>query len=341
MIQPPAPLAADFDLSARNTLGLRSRARFGGVLTEVAQIAEAVRFARAMALPFHLLGGGSNCVLAPEVPTVVGIAGLMGRRVERTSGGSRIVARAGEEWDGLVRWAVAQGIGGLENLAGIPGRVGAAPVQNIGAYGVELSDVLEAVTALDTISGEMRRFTAAECRLAYRHSRFKDTPGRYLIAEVALLLPGGWRPVLDYAGLADLPGDCGPGQVMRAVLARRGARLPDWRQTGNAGSFFHNPVVPEEVVGRIPAAAGRPVAGGVKLSAGWLLEACGFKGRRQGGAGFSDRHALVLVNHGAATFDDVTELAAQAVAAVRTRFGVTLVQEPVRLGAAEAAVPGR
>lgn len=340
MIRPPAPLQPDFDLSARNTLGLPSRARFGGVLTEVAQVAEALRFARAAGLPFHLLGGGSNCVLAPELAAVVGIAGIMGRRLERTGDGIRVVASAGEGWDDLVRWTVAQGIGGLENLAGIPGSVGAAPVQNIGAYGVELSDVLEAVTALDTTTGEIRGVTAGDCRLVYRHSRFKDAPGRFLIVEVALLLPRVWRPVLEYAGLAELPGDSDPGQVMRAVLARRAARLPDWRETGNAGSFFHNPVVPEAVAARLPVAAGRPVEGGVKLSAGWLLEACGFKGRRHGGAGFSDRHALVLVNHGGATFDDVAELAAQAVAAVRARFGVTLVQEPVCIGAPEGAAPG-
>lgn len=334
MIQPPAPLQPGFDLTGRNTLGLQARARYGGVLAEVSQIIAAARFARAAGLPFHMLGGGSNCVLAEDIPAVVGINGLRGRRVTETGDAVRVTAAAGEVWDDLVRWTVARGIGGLENLAGIPGTVGAAPIQNIGAYGVELAEVFESLTAIDTRTWEVERLDAEDCRFAYRHSRFKEVPGRFIVTEVTLRLPRDWAPVLGYAGLEDLPGSCGPHDVMQAVLARRGARLPDWRVTGNAGSFFHNPVVPAALARRLAEVPGHPVDGGVKLSAGRLLELCGFKGRRLGGAGFSEAHALVLVNHGGARFEDVRALAGLARRTVRDRFGVDLVQEPVTIGGA-------
>lgn len=332
MTAPPLPLTADFDLTGHNTLGLTSRALYGGRLRAVSQIAEAVAFARAEGLPFHLLGGGSNVVLAPEVPAVVGLMDLRGRRIEEAPEGLRVTASAGESWDDLVRWTVAQGAGGLENLAGIPGTVGAAPIQNIGAYGVELSDVFEGLTALDTATGRLVRFARADCAFGYRTSRFKTEPGRYIVLEVSLVLPRPWRAVRSYAGLQDLPEDSDAAAIMEAVLTRRRARLPDWRVTGNAGSFFHNPVVPARLAERIPDAPAHDVDGGIKLSAGWLLEACGFKGYRHGGAGFHEGHALVLVNHGGASFGDVRDLATQARNAVHARFGVWLEQEPRQIG---------
>lgn len=319
------------DLSRRNTLGLVSHARYGGVIREIDEIARVLDLGWDQGLPVRFLGGGSNCVLAERIEAVVGILELRGRSVDTSVPDRvRITARAGESWPDLVEWTVAQGIGGLENLAGIPGTVGAAPVQNIGAYGVELCDVLESVTAFDTETGRLCYFTAAECRFAYRHSRFKDEPGRYVVTEVTLTLPRPWRPVLRYAGLTALPSN-EPQTIMQAVLALRAAKLPDWRVTGNAGSFFHNPIVPEENKARYADVPGHPVEGGLKLSAGWLIEACGLKGYRCGDAGFSARHALVLVNHGNATFDEVAGLAALAVQEVKNRFGVTLVQEPVTL----------
>lgn len=325
-------LTDDFDLSKRNTLGLASRARHGGLITEPDQIAPVVAFARERDLPFHLLGEGSNCVLGERIDAVVAIMGLKGRSVDRDSfGRTRIKARAGEIWAELVEWSVAQGVGGLENLAGIPGTVGAAPVQNIGAYGRELDQLLESVTAYDTIEGAFRTLGAEECRFRYRHSRFKDEPGRYVIVETTLSPPSQWRPILDYRGLKALPGNASPAEVMRAVLSIRRSKLPDWRVLGNAGSFFHNPVAPASFRRAFPDAPAHDVEGGVKLSAGWLLEACGLKGHRRGGAGFYDKHALVLVNHGGATFRDVESLAALAIDRVRGRFGVELVQEPTVL----------
>ena len=243
MTHPPGPLVTNFDVSERNTLGLRSCARFGGVLGTEAVIIAAAQFAGRIGLSFHLLGGGSNCVLAERIEGVVGINGLRGRRVTQTPDGWRITVRAGESWDALVRWTVEQGIGGLENLAGIPGTVGAAPVQNIGAYGVELGDIVESVDVIDTTTWASGRLDARSCAFAYRHSRFKETPGAKLITGVTLRLPLDWQPNLTHAGLSHLTGPVDPFRIMEAVLAQRAARIPDWRVMGNAGSFFHNPVV--------------------------------------------------------------------------------------------------
>ncbi|UMA65958.1 UDP-N-acetylmuramate dehydrogenase [Roseivivax marinus] len=332
MTTPPAPLVAGFDLAGRNTLGLRSRARFGGVLKDEGQIVAAAQFAARAGLPFHLLGGGSNCVLADEIDAVVGIADRRGRRLERTDGGVRLTAGAGEPWDELVRWTVGLGIGGLENLAGIPGTAGAAPVQNIGAFGVELSDVVESVDVIDTANWSPRRLTAPDCGFGYRQSRFKDEPGRFFVTGITLYLPDGWSPVLSHDGLRGCAYPSSPVQIMSAVLGRRRARLPDWRVTGNAGSFFHNPVVSAAVAARIPEVPRRAAPGGFKLPAGKLLDLCGFRGQRRGGAAFSGTNALILVNAGGATFEDVDALAASARDAVRSRFGVDLVQEPLRIG---------
>ncbi len=320
----------NFDLSEHNTLGLEARARYGASLGSVEDIREALAFARHRALPFRLVGGGSNCVMAPGIDAVVGVMALRGRRIERAGADVFcVVASGGEIWDDLVDWTVGQGLGGLENLAGIPGTVGAAPVKNIGAYGVELSDVLVNVTVFDTVEDDVRVFAQADCGFGYRQSRFKAEPGRYVVLEVALALTRRWQPVLSYAGLDGLSGDVTPSEIRQRVLTVRGSKLPDWRKTGNAGSFFHNPVVSQAQAEALPEVTGYPAPGGKKLSAGWLLEACGLKGYRLGGAGFSEAHALVLVNHGHATYADVRELAALAQARVRQRFGVTLVQEPV------------
>lgn len=325
-------LTEHFDLSHCNSFGLSSRARYGGVITKLADIPAMLDLADRLGLPFHVIGGGSNCLLPARLDAVVGLMGLKGRSVDNGSGdGIRVTASAGEDWSGLVQHLTATGIGGLENLAGIPGTVGAAPVQNIGAYGVELSDVFEKLRAFDRQSGTLVTLNKDACRFAYRHSRFKEMPGRYIVTEVTLRLPRPWAPVLGYAGLSDLPTPHAPAAIRDAVLAQRAAKLPDWRVLGNAGSFFHNPIVPAETWQALPDAPGHPAPGGVKLSAGWLIDRCGLKGTRIGGAGVYEDHALVIVNHGRATLPDVQELADLVIRRVRARFGVTLAQEPVTL----------
>lgn len=327
-------MTPDFDLQAHNTFGLPARARFGTTVTAPEQLAPSLAEARGLGLKLRIIGGGSNIVLKPYFEGVIGLMGLMGRDILGPQGDATLVRLgAGENWDSVVAWTIAQGLPGLENLAAIPGTIGAAPIQNIGAYGLELVDRFHALEAFDTEDGVLRTFDRAACDFAYRHSAFKRVPGRFIVTSVTLALPRDWRPNLNYPGLADIPADADAATIMRTVTAVRAQKLPDWRKTGNAGSFFHNPVVDPAVADRIgaefpqmpryPAPEGR-----VKLSAAWLIERAGFKGHRHNGAGVSPNHALVLINTGGATQADISDLAAMIVAGIEQRFGVTLVQEP-------------
>ena len=326
-------LTPDFDLRSHNTFGLPAHASFGAVLTEEEQIPQVLEAAAASGLPVRVLGGGSNVVMRPHFDGVAVRMALKGRTVLGEEAGAALVeVSAGENWDEVVGWTVDQGLWGLENLSLIPGTVGAAPVQNIGAYGVELADRFHSLRAYDTIERRFVTFTAAECRFAYRQSIFKQVSGRYLITSVRLRLPRPWTPVLTYAGIDHLPADTGAPEIRSQVIAVRQSKLPDWRMQGNVGSFFHNPIVAPEVADSIPGVPRYPQAdGSVKLSAAWLIERAGFKGYRLGGAGVSERHALVLVNHGGATFDDVAQLSGLIRSGVQTRFGVALIQEPETL----------
>lgn len=325
-------LTENFDLSAHNTMGLLSVARFGAAIAHADEIPVLFERAQATGLPLHVLGGGSNCLLRAEIDAVVAIMATQGKTIHEDGGVHLVTAQAGEDWPSLVEWTVERGLAGLENLAGIPGTVGAAPVQNIGAYGVELDQRLHALTAYDTIERRFRIFRPAECGFAYRTSLFKQAAGRYIIADVTFALSAEWRPVLHYPGLADTPGLSDARSVMERVLALRTAKLPDWRVLGNAGSFFHNPVVPAALARSIRDAPGHEQPDGrVKLSAAWLIDTCGFKGHRRGAAGVYDKHALILVNHGGATHEDIAELSREITQAVRTRFGVDLVREPVEV----------
>lgn len=320
-----------FDLSPFNTMGLASHAQFGASISAREQVAELALFAKSSGLPSHIIGGGSNLVLRDALETVIGIMATKGRQAGRQSGGTVLVtAQAGEDWSQFVAWTLSQGINGLENLAGIPGTVGAAPIQNIGAYGVELADRLQSVTVWDTVEHEERRFGREQCRFSYRQSMFKQSGGRFIVLDVTFALPQDWAPVLSYPGLDTLPPDADAAAIMERVLSLRRAKLPDWHVLGNAGSFFHNPVVQPEVADAIAGVPRYPQPDGrVKLSAAWLIDACGLKGHRDGQAGIYKDHALIIVNYGGATYRQISGLAATIRQAVQERFGVTLVQEPI------------
>lgn len=324
---------AGFDLTGRNTLGLAAKARFGALVRKTEEIEPLVRFADDEGLPLVVLGGGSNVVLGPEIDAVVAVLASKGRTIARQDDGSVLLtAEAGEDWPDLVAWSVGEGYGGLENLAGIPGTVGAAPVQNIGAYGVELEDRFESLTAFDRVDKTFRVFRKEDCRFRYRQSVFKDVPGRYVIADVTFLLPGDWQPILGYSGLDSLPETADPHTIMERVLALRGSKLPNWRLIGNAGSFFHNPVVSKDVADGIEGVPKYPQSDGmVKLSAGWLIESCGLKGHRSGKAGVYENHALILVNHGGADANDIDDLSRTIRTAVEERYGIVLHQEPLNI----------
>jgi UDP-N-acetylmuramate dehydrogenase len=264
--------------------------------------------------------------------------------VGRTDSHVLVQAQAGENWHGFVRWTIeVAGLGGLENLSLIPGTVGAAPIQNIGAYGAEINDVFHSLTALDMATGQTRVLDRAACRFGYRDSIFKHPEGAGLaILDVTFALPIHWTPNLRYAELANAPlpelrpgvPDRSPRAISDAVIAIRQAKLPDPAVIGNAGSFFKNPVVSREqcaaLLERFPKLVHHAQPdGSEKLAAGWLIDQCGWKGRSMGAAGVYEKQALVLVNHGGASGADIVALAQAVQADVLDRYGVQLIAEPV------------
>jgi len=288
-----------------------------------------------------LLGGGSNVVFVTDVPGTVFLNRIHGAAIiEEHDDRVLIEAGAGENWHELVRWSLDQGLCGLENLSLIPGLAGAAPVQNIGAYGVELSSVLDCVTAWDLHQGRWTVFNAAECALSYRDSRFKSSePIRYFITSLRLRLSRRFTPQLSYTGLEQELAASGISRptardVSEAVIRLRQSKLPDPSRLGNAGSFFKNPVVEQPqadaLLLRHPNLPAWPAGDGLcKLSAAWMIESCGLKGLREGDAGVSDQHSLVLVNHGNASGEEIANLASKVQYTVLDAFGIQLEPEPV------------
>ncbi|WP_280813348.1 UDP-N-acetylmuramate dehydrogenase [Pusillimonas caeni] len=335
-------LTSDEDLASFNTMGLPSRAAALVRYSDAAQLQELTETAHGHGRVF-VLGGGSNVILEPRLSGLVIKVEARGTRLLSEEGEEVVVeAQAGENWHGFVSHCVDQGWHGLENLALIPGTVGAAPVQNIGAYGVELDQRFHSLLAWDLRRGRMVEMGAADCGFAYRDSVFKRSEaGTWIIVALRLRLSRQWRPVLDYPALAgheSLKQSAMPTarQVFEAVCNIRRSKLPDPAVLGNAGSFFKNPIVDAPVYERIHSAYPDAVAypqgnGSYKLAAGWLIDRAGWKGRRLGPAGVHDRQALVLVNHGGATADDIQRLAEAVKADVERRFGVVLEQEPVQV----------
>ena len=345
------------DLRMRNTFGVAARAPLLVEVDDSALLPQA--FARGWAGDDAMvLGGGSNLLFAAD--PACALVALTGRdtAIVRDEGDAAIVrASAGAAWHPFVLWTLDQGLSGLQNLALIPGTVGAAPIQNIGAYGVEAGERVHAVEAFERASGRVHRLDRAACRFGYRDSLFKQRPDAWIVTAVEFELPRTPRLTLDYAGLGDELAAMGiarpsPRDVAEAVIRIRRRKLPDPAVVGNAGSFFKNPIVaasqadalralhprlPVYPVAAFPAdAAAHGLAAGAgraKLSAAWLIEQCGWKGHREGDAGISAQHALVLVNHGDASGAQLLDLARRVAASVRERFGVSLEPEPRIVGA--------
>ena len=337
-------LQRDADLRALNTFGVPARAPWLLQVNAPHTLAEALALEQLRGLPLLPLGGGSNLLFAGDAPGTVLVVGSDRIDLLDAAGAQvRVRAEAGAQWHRLVMWSVEQGLSGLENLALIPGSVGAAPIQNIGAYGVEAGERIVAVDAWDRVAGAPVRLDREACAFGYRDSAFKRQPERWIITAVEFELSRGVRPQLDYAGLADelqAMGVAAPGprEIAAAVTRIRQRKLPDPARVGNAGSFFKNPLVPEAQADALRAAhPALPVfpagEGARKLSAAWLIDACGWKGAREGDAGVSAAHALVLVNHGNATGLQLLDLARRIAASVQARFGVVLEPEPRLVGA--------
>lgn len=290
-----------------------------------------------------ILGGGSNILFASDVDGSVILNRVPGKRIVEDSADDVVIeASAGENWHQLVSWSLDQGLSGIENLSLIPGLAGAAPMQNIGAYGVELADVLESVQAIDLHSRERREFDNTHCQFAYRNSRFKsDDAGRYLITGIRLRLRRHFKPRLGYSGIVEELASMGIGtptarQVSEAVIRIRRRKLPDPAVTGNAGSFFKNPLVSQAMADTLaktfPGLPAYPDGEKAKLSAAWMIESCGWKGRSMGQAAVSEKHALVLVNKGNASGAEILALADAIRESVQERFEVELQPEPLIIG---------
>ncbi len=324
----------DFDLQHHNTFGLPSRARWSAVLSQAGDVETLGETAQSLNLPLRVLGSGSNVILRPFFDGIIGLVEIKGRSILGAEGEHILVeAGAGEDWHEFVLWTLNQGAPGLENLAGIPGKVGAAPIQNIGAYGLEMADRFHSLLAYDLEQKRTTIFRKDDCGFGYRQSAFKKAAGRFVVLSVTFALPRIWTPQLGYQGLSDLSPNSDPQTVAQTVISLRQGKLPDWRLVGNAGSFFHNPIVQSTFAAALkqehPKAPVYPQPdGNSKLSAAWLIEQSGFKGFRMGGVGVSAQHALVLVNHGGGTQEQLEQLASRIKSDVSARFGVMLHQEP-------------
>lgn len=322
-----------------NTFGIEARAAH---FAEIRSVADLQQGLQAGIRPVFVLGGGSNIIFTRDVAGLVLKNSIAGIQVIRTFK-NRVWVKAGggEVWHDFVLRAVAQGYGGVENLSLIPGTVGAAPVQNIGAYGVELKDVFVGLEAVELATGKRRYFSRSACRFGYRDSFFKrEGKGRYCITSVTLSLSrnrhrintsyGDIRKTLEINGIKQPS----IADVSNAVVQIRSSKLPDPAQTGNCGSFFKNPEVERGVFERLFAKFPKiphfdlpPDGARVKIPAGWLIEQCGWKGKRVGNTGCYEKQALVLVNYGGATGEEVKNLAQAIVESVDVTFGIKLETE--------------
>jgi UDP-N-acetylmuramate dehydrogenase len=311
-------------------------------IRDATKLPELLDFPAIRQRPLLVLGEGSNVLFTGDYDGTVLAMATRGVHVEHDGDTARVAVAAGERWDDFVRWTLGQGLAGLENLILIPGTVGAAPIQNIGAYGTEVAEFIESVEAWDRHERRVAVLGNAECAFAYRDSLFKHDPGRYIVTAVRFALPRMRVPRLDYAGISEELKRMGvdkpaPFHVAEAVIHLRSRKLPDPAVIGNAGSFFKNPIVDAAVAETLKATYPELVAwpagtGKTKLSAAWLIDTAGLKGLRDGDAGISHRHALVLVNHGGATGGQLWSFAQHVIDTVRERFGVTLEPEPLIVG---------
>ena len=329
-------LIRDQDLQQLNSFGIAARAAYFYPFASAGDLQQGLRTGLGPG-PLMVLGGGSNILFTRDFPGAVLHNLIPGREVRRLNDREVLVeAGGGENWHELVMWCVEKGFGGIENLSLIPGRVGAAPIQNIGAYGCELADVFAWLEAVELTTGLLRKFTLEDCGFGYRDSVFKRSlRGQFCITKVALRLTsrhhrintsyGAIRSQLDELGIR-APGIA---DVSRAVIRIRSSKLPDPAKLGNAGSFFKNPVISQNLYQSLlrsyPNMPSYPEKEGTrKVPAGWLIDTCGWKGRKWGGVGVYDRQALVLVNYGNGTGAEVLELAGQIQASVKERFGIEL-----------------
>jgi len=328
-------------LKKLNTFGVNARARYYTEIHNLDDIEALLEWRAQHDIPSLLLGGGSNLLFKKDYDGLVAKICLTGKDMtDQDDNHVYVSAAAGENWHDFVRWTISKGSAGLENLSLIPGTVGAAPIQNIGAYGVELADHFYSLQAINLQTSEVLEFSKEHCQFAYRESFFKSQAlDKLLITSVTFALPkqADWK--IDYAGVREvLEGKEPTAQAISdAIIALRQSKLPDPAEIGNAGSFFKNPVLAiekwEVLKANNPDIPGWEQPNGkIKTSAAWLIDQCGFKGYRNADAGVSDKHALVLVNYGNASGAELWQVAEDILDKVETRFGIKLEAEPRVIG---------
>lgn len=352
-------IARDVPLSDRCTLGVGGRAAYLVEVSTQEQVREALAWAEARSLGIEILGGGSNVLIADRGLDAL-VVRVRATRID-AAGGGVVDVGAGVAWDDLVAWAVAQDLAGLECLSGIPGDVGAAPMQNVGAYGQEVGETIERVVAVSRRTGERVEMSAADCRFGYRDSVFKhEAAGAYVVTEVRFRLRPGAGPTIRYPELEravmEQRGEATLASVRKTVIALRRRKSmvldPEDPNRRSAGSFFVNPVLDDhalsvtrarvqEVLGDAAAMPAYPADGGTKIPAAWLIERAGLvKGTTRGNVGISTNHSLAIVNRGGATARELVAFASEVRETVRERFAVTLDPEPRLMGFEAEEVAG-
>ena len=334
----PAKLTPNLGLKHRNSFGLDSTAELACEITSADELPALMNELEDKKLGWRVLGGGSNVILPKSLPGATLLINILGQELIKSDGNnSWLSVGAGVNWHELVAWTLEHDLPGLENLALIPGTVGAAPIQNIGAYGVEVGEYIDSIEAFDSVAHAFVTLPQEACQFAYRDSYFKQNPNRFIVTKVVFKIPKAWQARLEYADLAKQFAESNPSpsakQIFDAVCAIRSKKLPDPKLIGNAGSFFQNPIITteqcEQLTKKFPSLVSYPDTPGMrKLAAGWLIDQCGFKGKRVGPVGVYENQALVLVNHGGGTSIDILNLAKNIQEEVLGKFGVQLKIEP-------------
>lgn len=334
----PSFIQEGMSLQSFNSFRFDVKADYFAIITELSELTAALEWANQQHLPITMLGEGSNLLLAGDIRGLVLINQLKGKVLNEFDDYVELTVNAGENWHQVVCYCVESGLSGVENLALIPGSAGAAPVQNIGAYGVEVKDALTQVQVMDRQDASQHWLPASECGFAYRDSYFKqDWAERYFITAIRLTLSRQFQAKINYGGLAQrLPTKPSLSDVFNLVCQVRSEKLPDPTKIGNAGSFFKNPIVSNTqyqlILARYPDLVAFPVDDAWKLAAGWLIDKAGWKGFQREGVGVYEKQALCLVNHGASKALPLLKLERDIKQDVEQKFGVTLEREPVQLG---------
>jgi len=324
-----------------NTFGVKASAKYLAEIHNLDDIEALLEWKTQNECSTLLLGGGSNLLFKNDYDGLVAKVCLAGKDIaDEDDDYVYVSAAGGENWHEFVRWTINQGLSGLENLSLIPGNVGAAPIQNIGAYGVELADHFHSLQAVDLESGNIHEFDKSHCQFGYRESFFKSQAlDKLLITSVTFALPkkSSWK--MDYAGVREVLEGVEPNAklISDAIIKLRQSKLPDPANIGNAGSFFKNPVLDaktwQSLKDKHEKLPGYPqIDESIKTSAGWLIDQCGWKGYRKGDAGVSDLHALVIVNYSQATGAELWAVAQEIMTSVEDKFGILLEPEPRVLG---------